>query len=96
MSKLASTYAHQRRWKEAEELEMRVMETSKSVLGEEHYDTLASMHNLAFIWKDQKRWDDATQLLQDCARRREKVLGINHPDAVASASALLKWKLDFT
>ncbi|KAF5512206.1 Kinesin light chain 3 [Colletotrichum aenigma] len=37
---LASTYRKQGRWKEAEELEVRVMETRKRVLGEEHSDTL--------------------------------------------------------
>jgi hypothetical protein len=44
---LASTYRNQGRWKEAEELEVQVMETSSRVLGEEHPSTLTSMDNLA-------------------------------------------------
>ncbi|KAF6815617.1 TPR domain protein [Colletotrichum plurivorum] len=68
------------------------METRKRVLGEEHPDTLMSMHNLAFTWKDQEQWEDATQLLQDCVRRREMVLGMDHPDTLSSASALSDWK----
>jgi len=36
-------YRNQGRWKEAEELEVLVMETTKRVLGEEHPDSLTSM-----------------------------------------------------
>ena len=35
------------------------METSKTVLGEEHSDTLTSMTNLAFTLKGQGRDDEA-------------------------------------
>lgn len=41
------------RWKEAEELEVQVMELRKRVLGPEHPDTLTSMSNLAFPCKGQ-------------------------------------------
>ena len=51
MANLASTYWNQGRWKEAEELFVRVMETSLRVLGEEHPDTLTSMNNLAHTYK---------------------------------------------
>ncbi|OHW96949.1 TPR domain protein, partial [Colletotrichum incanum] len=47
MANLASTYWNQGRWKEAEELDVRVMETSSRVLGDEHPHTLTSMANLA-------------------------------------------------
>jgi len=47
MANLASTYRNQGRWKEAEGLELQVMETRKRVLGQEHPDTVASMANLA-------------------------------------------------
>ncbi len=53
MANLASTYRNQGRWKEAEELEVGVMETTKRVLGKEHPDTLTIMANLAFTWKGQ-------------------------------------------
>ena len=43
MANLASTFWNQGWWKEAEELEMQVMETRKRVLGAEHPDTLTSM-----------------------------------------------------
>ncbi|OLN81555.1 Kinesin light chain 1 [Colletotrichum chlorophyti] len=81
--------------KEAEELQLRVIEINKRVLGEEHPDTLMSMHNLACTWKAQARWEDAIGLLQGCLRHREDVLGMAHPDTMSSASALASWKLEF-
>jgi Tetratricopeptide repeat len=39
---LASTFWNQGRWKEAEELDVQVMETRKRVLGQEHLDTLTA------------------------------------------------------
>jgi hypothetical protein len=47
MGNLASTYKNQGRWKEAEELNVQMMETRKRVLGQEHPDTLVNMNNLA-------------------------------------------------
>jgi len=46
LANLAETYWTQGRLREAEELEMQVMKISKSVLGEEHRDTLRSIANL--------------------------------------------------
>jgi hypothetical protein len=54
MANLASTYRNQGRWKEAEELEVQVMETSLRVLGAEHPDTLTSIANLASTYKNQE------------------------------------------
>jgi hypothetical protein len=48
IANLALTCENQGRWKEAEELEVQVMETFKRVLGAEHPDTLTTMNNLAF------------------------------------------------
>jgi hypothetical protein len=45
---LASTYRNQGRWKEAEELEVQVIETRRRVLGVEYPSALTSMNNLTF------------------------------------------------
>ena len=39
MGNLANTYWNQGRWNEAEELEVRVMDMRKKLLGAEHLDT---------------------------------------------------------
>jgi Tetratricopeptide repeat len=56
MANLASTYRGQGRWKEAEVLEVRVLEMRKAVLGQEHPDTLTGMANLASTFWNQGRW----------------------------------------
>jgi Tetratricopeptide repeat len=45
-------YSNQGRWKEAEELEMQVIEKRKRVLGAEHLDTLTSIGNLASTYRN--------------------------------------------
>ena len=62
MANLASTYWNQGRWKEAEELDVQVMETRKRMLGAEHPDTLTSMANLASTYWNQGRWKEAEEL----------------------------------
>jgi hypothetical protein len=52
MSNLASMYSSQGRWKEAEPLEIQVIETRKRVQEEEHLDTLISMANLASTYRN--------------------------------------------
>ncbi|KAI9825802.1 MAG: hypothetical protein M1832_000742 [Thelocarpon impressellum] len=62
IANLASTYGKQGRWKEAEELQLQVMETSKQVLGLDHPNTLTRIANLASTYHDQGRWKEAEEL----------------------------------
>ena len=63
MGNLELIYGNQGRWKEAEELEVQVMETRKRVLGAAHPDTLTSMKNLASTFCHQGRWKEAGGLV---------------------------------
>jgi hypothetical protein len=83
MANLAATYRNQGRWKEAEELEVQVLETRKRVLTE-HPDTLISMHNLASTLQSQARHEEAYALMERCFQLREQVLGGQHSDAQLS------------
>ena len=49
MENLASTYRNQGRWKEAEDLELQVIDGRLKVLGAEHPDTLSTMDSIAMI-----------------------------------------------
>tara|TARA_R110002003_G_scaffold136_2_gene12610 strand:+ start:979 stop:1368 length:390 start_codon:yes stop_codon:yes gene_type:complete len=84
MACLASTYWNQGRWKEAEELEVQVMETSKRVLTDEHPATLTSMNNLAFTLQSQARREEALALMERCFQLREQVLGEQHPTGIVT------------
>ena len=59
---LAATYRHQRRWREAEDLELYVQDSRLRVLGEGHPDTLSATENLAIMYNSQGRWTEALEL----------------------------------
>lgn len=90
---LASTYREQGWWAKAEQLQVQLMETSKTKLGADYPRTLSSMHNLAYILKDLERDDEAVQLMGDCVKRMTCVLGIEHPSWILSYSTLNKWQV---
>lgn len=94
MDNLASTYSYQGRWKEAEEVEIQLMETRTRILGSEHPDTLTSMANLSLVWKSQDRVPQAIGLLDEYVKLRRRILGIDHPITLCSSTALTTWQTE--
>jgi hypothetical protein len=88
MAWVASTYAAQGQWKEAEELEVQVLKTRKQVSGQEHLDTLISMANLASTYRAQGRWKEAEELEVQVLKTRKQVLGQEHPSTLTSMANL--------
>ncbi len=88
MANLASTYRNQGQWKEAEELDVQVIETRKRVLGEEHPDTLTSMADLASTYRNQGWWKEAEELEVQVMETRKRVLGEEYPDTLTSKGNL--------
>ncbi|KAH8727406.1 kinesin light chain 3 [Phaeosphaeriaceae sp. PMI808] len=76
------------RYKEAEELEVQVMQTWKRVLGDEHPDTLTSMANLASTYSKQGRSREAEGLQVQVMQKRRRVLGAEHPSTLLSMGDL--------
>ena len=72
------------RYKEAEELFVQVVQTTKRVLGNKHPNTLASKANLASTYRNQGRWKEAEELEVQVVQTRKRVLGEEHPDTLAS------------
>ncbi|KAJ5827849.1 hypothetical protein N7447_004612 [Penicillium robsamsonii] len=85
---LGVAYRLQGRWEEAEQLELQVMETSKTKLGEDHPDTLTSMANLASTLWNQGRWEEAEQLFIQVMETSKTKLGAAHPDMLTSMANL--------
>ncbi|KAH6866069.1 P-loop containing nucleoside triphosphate hydrolase protein, partial [Thelonectria olida] len=85
---MAGYFLYQGRWKEAEELFVRVMELRKRVLGEEHPSTLTSMANLASTYRNQGRWKEAEALQVRVMETRKRVLGEEHPSTLTSMANL--------
>jgi Tetratricopeptide repeat len=63
------------------------------VLGKEHPDTSASMHNLALIFKEQGRDEEAMVLMEDCTRIKKRVLGPDHPSTIDAQDTLNEWQM---
>jgi hypothetical protein len=80
MGDLAATYQNQGRLKEAEELDVKVMEARRRVLGEEHPDTLMAMANLARTKRALRQNDVAIDMMTQSATASSRVLGYDHPD----------------
>ena len=93
MKCLAAAYRNQGQWKEAEELEVQVMETSKRVLGEEHPHTLTCMANLAHTWKSPSRNEEAISLMEKCMELQKRILGPHNPNTKTSLEALNAWRM---
>ena len=92
-SDFALVFSEAGRWKEAEELWVRVIETRKRVLGEEHPKTLTSIANVALTYSDQGRWKEAEELNTRVIETKKRVLGEEHPDTLTSINnlALTYW-----
>jgi tetratricopeptide (TPR) repeat protein len=88
MTNLASTYREQGRWKEAEELQVSVIEANKRVLGEEHPHTLTGMFNLASTYRKQGRWKEAEELQVSVMEADKRVLGEEHPHTLTGMANL--------
>jgi hypothetical protein len=86
----------QGRWKDAELLQIQVMEASKTQRGDEHPHTLLAMNNLAQTWKFQGRYSDAVALMETCLQLSHRIIGPNHPHTVSSQSALNDWKQEMS
>ncbi|KDE75751.1 TPR repeat protein [Aspergillus oryzae 100-8] len=72
------------RWKEAERLQVQVLELRKQVLGPEHPDTLINIAGLASIYWNQGQWREAEELEIQVLELRKQVLGPEHPDTLIS------------
>ena len=95
----ALVYTEQGKWKEAEALQVVVMEKRKHLLGEEHPDTLTSMANLASTYWNQGKLKEAEALQVVVIEKMKHLLGEEHPDTLSSMGNLAstygnqgKWK----
>jgi tetratricopeptide (TPR) repeat protein len=76
------------RWKEAEKLDIQVMEARQRVLGEEHPDTIRAMGNLAATYWKQGRWKEAEEAEIKVLEARRRVLGEEHLDTIRATANL--------
>ena len=89
MHTFGTVYYNEGRWKEAEQLEVQVMKNRKTVLGEEHPSTLASMANLASTYSNQEQWKEAEELQVYVIEIRKTILGKERPSTLLSVCNLV-------
>ncbi|KAI1159424.1 P-loop containing nucleoside triphosphate hydrolase protein [Nemania serpens] len=86
--KIAKSYSILRKYNNAELLYRQTLQLKEGVLGREHPDTLASMHNLAEVLRSQGKYGEAETMHRQMLQLKEGVLGREHPDTLASINNL--------
>lgn len=87
IEKFLSPFSMQELNEKEENFRMQITE-SRRLLGEDHPETLTSMHNLAWIYQGQGRWEEAEGFETRVLETRERILGKEHPDTLNSMSNL--------
>lgn len=77
MNNLAFSYWKQGRWKDAEKLQLHVMETRKRVLGPEDPVTLSTMASLGFAYWVQGQYKEGEELQIYVLEKRNYLLGLD-------------------
>ena len=85
---LAMCYERLERFDEAVALHFRVIEVQRRVLGDDHFQTLHSMHNLGITWILQGRFAEATVVYEEVLERRRQTLGEEDTQTLWSAKNL--------
>ncbi|KAF8526828.1 hypothetical protein BU17DRAFT_82243 [Hysterangium stoloniferum] len=85
---LARTYSDLGRSKEAEVLELQVLEAQQLILGPEHPDTILAKANLASTYSDLGRPKEAEVLELQVLKAQQLILGPEHPDTILAKANL--------
>jgi tetratricopeptide (TPR) repeat protein len=85
MQRMGISFQNGGRLKEAQEIQENVLEVRMRTLGEDHQDTLHSMHNLAITYQLLGgRLMEVQQIQEKVLEVRMRTLGEEHPDTVRS------------
>jgi tetratricopeptide (TPR) repeat protein len=74
--------------KEAEILQIKVLDTRNEILGVEHPDIIRAMANLASTKRDLGKYTEAEKLEIQVLDARNRVLGVEHPDTIKAMANL--------
>ncbi|KAJ7698311.1 P-loop containing nucleoside triphosphate hydrolase protein [Mycena rosella] len=76
------------RFKDAEQLQLAVLEDHRDILGEDHPDTLLVMSSLASTYHQLGQLKEAKELEFVVLEKRRKILGEDHPDTLLAMGNL--------
>ncbi|KAL9024099.1 MAG: hypothetical protein Q9196_006760 [Gyalolechia fulgens] len=86
--RLSLVYHEVGRYQEALQLIERTVEAEKKTLGDEHPDTLSSIHNLVTVYTQVGRREEALPLSERLVEIRKRTLGDEHPNTLLSIQRL--------
>jgi serine/threonine protein kinase/tetratricopeptide (TPR) repeat protein len=72
----------------AQPLQERALVTRRRVLGEDHPDTLSSIHSMGVLLKNQGKLAEAENHLREALEKRRRVLGAEHRDTLITVNEL--------
>ncbi|KAJ6545979.1 P-loop containing nucleoside triphosphate hydrolase protein [Mycena vulgaris] len=81
-------YYHAERMKDAEELELAVLEHQRSVMGEDDLHTLHAMGSLAATYNQQGKYKEVEELTIVILEKQKKLLGEDHPSTLWAMGTL--------
>ncbi|KAJ7431109.1 hypothetical protein FB451DRAFT_1113120 [Mycena latifolia] len=84
----AKVYIYVGKPEKSAELGLAVLEQRKKLLGEDHPDTLESMHWLAWAYESSGKLNDAEKLGLVLLEKRREILGDNHLDTLNAMAGL--------
>ena len=85
---ISYAYSRQNRIKEAEELEVEILEQRKEKWGETDEKTLIAMSNLAQTYTKLHNFEEAEELFSRVHGLQSRLLGLEHPDIIDTDNSL--------
>jgi len=74
--------------KEAETLQIKVLDTRSRILGVEHPDTIYAMESLAKTFGSLEKYEEVEKLEIDILDGKNRILGVEHPDTIRAMANL--------
>jgi tetratricopeptide (TPR) repeat protein len=76
------------RWSEGRIIQEFVLNRRRSLLGEEHLDTISAMNNLASTLGEQGQHDEAAKMKKEVLEKRRRILGEEHLNTISAMNNL--------
>jgi len=85
---LGLVYQTQRRWREAEAMFRKTLDSREHALGPAHPDVAVALNNLGALLQQRHRWEEAQPLIERAVHIWETELGPDHPKVAAGLDNL--------
>ena len=82
--RLGRIHGHHGQYDKAMEWLRRVLGGMEKTLGDDHPDTLTTVHDLAYLFRAQGQYNKALEWYGRALSGRERVLGVDHPDTLST------------